>query len=1582
MSLTKLLNPYTVNTFSSADKDRVRRPAVECAAAFQQAHYDGALVSPYFLTPWEIAQLEICYQRRVVKMAAKPSKSSHPIASTMLYLATLDLFREAGGDDRNRRFIDIGGSISKILKWPNAHACNLSNSARDRFRFLSTTNSVLQDRSSQIFEQIYDDIFAHAASGICAQQPRVCLHGAQCCNQPSKFAVCVHALYDLTPQEVHDIFSIHGLDTLLAVLYIPAELTYGTNFSEARKLEEIYDFYHYLEKDEFSYMSFGDNSFCYKHNTINWRNWANITMIQGTDFNIAVEDYEQNGPEHRLRFVRIPNTDGSIPRYVTPGILEGYVEYPDLFDYFWHDCHLQQSDLKTILVPYDYYRRAMSQALKVKELDNNSVYTYIVGITNKIDVNSTVLNKKLSIDPVKLQHFAYSMLWIAAAHRQDSSTGCKVIYEYLKKHNARGGTFENFKLSFSWLFDHFKTWLGLSKISHPTNLSSFDVQPITGYYIDTVVEVTGRRVSAQTQNNTRAQAGRLRKQALLDNSPDLDRDVRAPRDDGAVFVAPDVQLAFDLAEERPIIISSPLPFNGTVVAPSAPTATLRSIVPTASSIVAFVAPNLNAPSAQASLDLADIAANPCLLFPALPKIAVNLPVCVHCDSYIYPAHCCLRLRSSPIGLGFRDAVNCQNCGIVIYPFSKHFCQGMDVVVCSTDPDVNFANLLAAVSSETNCQAAVVVQHQDFVRLYCTNLVHRISVCPVCFVMYRIEFGRHCAKHPEHLLNIRANAIACNFDCTALDPTIHPSYFASSLVLQHVASTNLALAFNNLITSNTGGIPNKVIEHSNVNHTTDVGELCDSFDPTSSDPKSVVIKPVESSALKIGPVVFSRRLNCKTNSSIQNIEAHQYDRDRFENVVKISSDQVFQPTVTPRDHDSKLVVVPRSNVVMTVKGGRFVHPVASLDASADRRSFQFYEFPFDASYDNQLAALPDDKFKELVSQLPSYKYCGLNAARTKLQQIFQYLGIKKNFNLAFDLGCGPGSAGLFLRNNAQRVFGYYYSGVGGEIKPCYAADYNSTAPFDATKSFPSRYDADLVYCDIGPKAVTNSVIMPFLTYASHFDPKTVFILKLYVPTSTDYVTQHILSTFFKILLSRFCSYNIYKPPASHEINSEFYVTFHDRRQLDIIPSENTITYFQNSVWLMENRRMFAVRRLMTLPHTDCYIDDEPEIIMRECTVDLRDGEINSYRDDLAAIALSDKVNAVCSVASKAILNKTAYDCTLVTGPPGCGKTRFYREYIKRKCNSDCIVICSTDDLRRQLHDDLDDLHVPVYTQHNVYKHQGPVRTIFIDEFFTFPVAAPLFYSRLLGETDVKIVLVGDPMQIPDLFSELYPNSRRFTDIFPELLNNFTYRCANDVTDLLSRLGYAGLKTASKITSSISVVNTGAENSRRIIKSLGWPVITFNRSTAGNTGYSFSKTVHGAQGHTFPSVILYVEPKAMTVGMARSIRHVRVALSRHLENVLILGSADGLLHDAFHVNSPVQVNGSIFGQERSDVYEPDLSSDSQYWALHKEFIDLDDAGFAEAVQILDDMIPTNMANINEFAAIQRIAAVNKGRRTCGS
>jgi len=263
--------------------------------------------------------------------------------------------------------------------------------------------------------------------------------------------------------------------------------------------------------------------------------------------------------------------------------------------------------------------------------------------------------------------------------------------------------------------------------------------------------------------------------------------------------------------------------------------------------------------------------------------------------------------------------------------------------------------------------------------------------------------------------------------------------------------------------------------------------------------------------------------------------------------------------------------------------------------------------------------------------------------------------------------------------------------------------------------------------------------------------------------------------------------------------------------------------------------------------------------------------------------------------------------MLTGVPGSGKTRFYKSVV----DNDTIIVAPTQELRDQIKNDLKNAFV--VTQHQVFAISKVFKKLIIDEawcFYTVQIAA--IHAHIQPDS---MLLAGDPNQVPPIdYESDFTDCFKLSDSYEHINNMTTHRCAHDATSLAYGLGYKGMKTTSSVSSSISMLQCTKATAENVIKKLGFPMITFNDSTA--TEY-LTKTIHRSQGSTYPNLVLYVDAKSINTGLLRSVAHIRVALTRHTDNLLILGSADGFVDTLFHVNSKLEVNNARFGQHVSDT-----------------------------------------------------------------
>jgi len=426
----------------------------------------NAYTCPYFMSDAELYELE-SYIKLPVVLQDKLRKSNHPIASALLHYAMIISYEEA---EKYGRYLDFGGNVNHCRKGNGArHACNISDSARDRARLL---NNLALDHGLQADDlryaigkpktpNLHSIISAVIANQSDVDQYSFCNHGMQHCKWQAKFAVSVHSLYDVTPRQVYHAFVSHGVETLLAWMYLPLELNID-DAVDLRKYSNEQCFYDYYEKDDWAYMNFCDDSFMYRHNVKNWRLWSRITIIRGEQFDIVVEPDMSIGPMKRLRLRRVPlgsNDIGILTRCVDLGYAKNYVKVPDLYEWCQREQDVAGKDLKHFILPIDLYDRILMQVLKTEELKSNNIHQYAMGVMNQIIINDTIIQAAFKGDPEKIHRAINSIIWIGMSQRLASSVRFNEIISYLKHHKEYDCRYQDIPDFLYHMIKKFNHWI-------------------------------------------------------------------------------------------------------------------------------------------------------------------------------------------------------------------------------------------------------------------------------------------------------------------------------------------------------------------------------------------------------------------------------------------------------------------------------------------------------------------------------------------------------------------------------------------------------------------------------------------------------------------------------------------------------------------------------------------------------------------------------------------------------------------------------------------------------------------------------------------------------------------------------------------------------------------------------------------------------------------------------------------------------------------------------------------------------------------------------------------------------------------
>nr|WAY16487.1 nonstructural polyprotein [Hepelivirales sp.] len=418
-----------VNALSSGVTARLQEPLIGPMLTFNTAHVSAAFKVKYLINQTTLDALRKLFDSRMVIMDEKANRTStHPIPAALLQYAAADLIRDG---TNMKPFIDIGGNI--LYAKNNKHTCLLATNTRDVARYLTNMNSTNDSYNEKVYRAVWSgaDVFTlYNRNYNETSLGSICFKGAECCRHTAKTLILNHSLYDMTHKQIYDMIRKHKAKQLIAWTFYPPDLWLKDAF-KVNHYEPELDFYTYFEQGEMSIMGYKDGSFCYVHNTNNWRLLLEVSYIRGDDFDIVVEVVDRIGFMFKQRFTVVPRKLQRAPliHSIFFDYMAKYVAVPDL----WENTKLGFVDhLNFMYVPDTYYTRVMNLALKALEIKSESIHTYAVAISTQIDISDTVIIHAIKKDPSFIDHLVYSIVFIAIAERIDRSDVFKAFLEEVK----------------------------------------------------------------------------------------------------------------------------------------------------------------------------------------------------------------------------------------------------------------------------------------------------------------------------------------------------------------------------------------------------------------------------------------------------------------------------------------------------------------------------------------------------------------------------------------------------------------------------------------------------------------------------------------------------------------------------------------------------------------------------------------------------------------------------------------------------------------------------------------------------------------------------------------------------------------------------------------------------------------------------------------------------------------------------------------------------------------------------------------------------------------------------------------------
>jgi len=424
----------TFNEFGKEDEN-TKSEILSLVNANFKNRINCAFEHSYHINDENAEQLQGLFPHRYViqKRTGTLKESSHPILAILNeysnYDASLNITRYR---NKGYKVMTIGDSVDRKLKAD--HNCMLIENARDCYRVTSTNSSAgyknyATGRKDRIIE---------------------CVSGSQNCDFKAEIAIAVHSLYDVTPQQITDIFNRHNITQMIAYLHFPLYL-----YDTALEKHDIGGFNCVPLKGGKLLFAMKDFSSPYIHSFDNWKSWATLSKISNDVFEINIEHVRTHGPLHVLNLVRTKKTSDIMPIYVPLSTLtnSSYL-VPNIYHAFKNNYNYRQWETQHFVVPNYFVEGVLDYANRTKDESYQfcEVCTYATGLRTQIVIGNRVYRKKWEVNQNEYKMIVLSLFIIGAISRTERTKIISASFAEMKHLNSMG--------FFGDIWHSFTAWLG------------------------------------------------------------------------------------------------------------------------------------------------------------------------------------------------------------------------------------------------------------------------------------------------------------------------------------------------------------------------------------------------------------------------------------------------------------------------------------------------------------------------------------------------------------------------------------------------------------------------------------------------------------------------------------------------------------------------------------------------------------------------------------------------------------------------------------------------------------------------------------------------------------------------------------------------------------------------------------------------------------------------------------------------------------------------------------------------------------------------------------------------------------------